>query len=128
MLSVPQRVLIAEDNAALRRVIALTLKGSGFEVTDAADGLRAWEIAEQESFDLVVTDQQMPQMSGLELVEKLRESETNGDTPVVLLTAKGMELELEALREAYGVAAMLHKPFSPSQLGMLAEQLVTQLV
>ncbi|MEO0529830.1 MAG: response regulator [Planctomycetota bacterium] len=122
------RVLIAEDNAALRRVIAFTLKGAGFETTVAADGLAAWEIAEEEAFDLVVSDQQMPHMSGLELIEKVRGSETNAQTPAVLLTAKGLELEFETLREKYGLAAMLPKPFSPSQLGTLAEQLVGELV
>lgn len=128
MLNTPRRVLIAEDNAALRRVIAFTLKGVGFEPTVAPDGLQAWEIAEQEAFDLVVSDQQMPHMNGLELIEKLCGSETNASTPAVLLTAKGMELEFEALRERYGLAAMLGKPFSPSQLGALAEQLVGDLV
>lgn len=128
MLTSPRRVLIAEDNAALRRVIAFTLKGVGFETTAVADGLQAWEIAEQEEFDLVVSDQQMPHMNGLELIENLRCSQANATTPAVLLTAKGLELEFETLREKYGLAAMLPKPFSPSQLGALAEQLVGELV
>ncbi len=121
-------VLVAEDNAALRRVIAFALKGCGFETTTAVDGLEAWEFAEAQPFDLVVSDQQMPNMTGVELIEKLRASITNAKTPVILLTAKGLELELDALRERYGVSAMLHKPFSPAQLGSLAEELVGQLV
>ena len=121
-------VLVAEDNAALRRVIAFALKGCGFEATTAADGAEAWEIAKDQSFDLIVSDQQMPNMTGLELIEKLRSSATNAKTPVILLTAKGLELEAQTLRERYGVSAMLHKPFSPSQLGSLAEELVGALV
>lgn len=121
-------VLIAEDNAALRRVIAFALKGCGFETTTAVDGLEAWEIAQAQPFDLVVSDQQMPKMTGVELIEQLRSSTANAKTPVILLTAKGLELELEALRERYAVSAMLHKPFSPTQLGSLAEELVGQLV
>jgi two-component system chemotaxis response regulator CheY len=128
MLKLEKTVLVAEDNAALRRVIAFALKGCGFEATTAADGVEAWEFAKDHPFDLIVSDQQMPNMTGIELIEKLRSSTTNSKTPVILLTAKGLELEVETLRERYGVSAMLHKPFSPSQLGSLAEELVGQLV
>ena len=128
MQTTAKTVLVAEDNAALRRVIAFAMKGCGFEATTAADGVEAWELAEEQAFDLVVTDQQMPNMTGLELIEKLRTSPPNAKTPVILLTAKGLELEGETLRERYGVSAMLHKPFSPSQLGSLAEELVGALV
>lgn len=116
--------LVAEDNAALCRVIGFALRKAGFNVTSASNGRIAWEAAQTQTFDLVVTDQQMPEMTGLELVDRLRESETNTETPVVLLTAKGMELELEKVRAEHGVAAMLHKPFSPTQLGALAETLI----
>jgi len=128
MIPLAKTVLVAEDNAALRRVIAFALKGCGFEATTAADGADAWEIAKDQPFDLIVSDQQMPNMTGLELIEKLRSSATNAKTPVILLTAKGLELEAQTLRERYGVSAMLHKPFSPSQLGSLAEELVGALV
>jgi two-component system chemotaxis response regulator CheY len=128
MQPIAKTVLVAEDNAALRRVIAFALKGCGFEATTAADGAEAWELAQDQSYDLVVSDQQMPNMTGIELIEKLRTSTTNAKTPVILLTAKGLELEVETLRERYGVSAMLHKPFSPSQLGSLAEELVGVLV
>lgn len=126
MLDTPKKALIAEDNAALRRVIGFTLRGRGFDVTAAADGAIAWESAEHEAFDLLVTDQQMPNMNGLDLVARLRDSTTNRDTPVILLTAKGLELEIDQVREQYGVDSMLHKPFSPAQLATLAEQCVSQ--
>lgn len=127
MLDCAKTALVAEDNAALRRVIGFTLRGCGFDVTAASDGAIAWEAAQESDFDLVVTDQQMPNLNGLELVAKLRESANHRDTPVILLTAKGLEIELEQVREQYGVAAMLHKPFSPSQLGQLAEASVSQI-
>lgn len=126
MLSSSKTALVAEDNAALRRVITFTLRKAGFEVTDARDGQVAWEAAEHKAFDLIVTDQQMPNLTGLQLIERLRETQQNAETPIVLLTAKGLELELESVREQYGVAVMLTKPFSPSQLGQVAEQLATQ--
>jgi len=118
-----KQALVAEDNAALRRVIGFTLQKVGFQIASAADGLAAWREAEERAFDLVVTDQQMPVMTGLELIERLQGSDANRDTPVVLLTAKGLELDIDRVREKYRVAAMLAKPFSPAQLGALAEQL-----
>lgn len=117
--------LVAEDNAALRRVIGVTLKNSGFDVLSACDGAEAWELAQEQDLDLIVTDQQMPRMTGLEFVERLRESVRNSATPVILLTAKGYELQSETLREEYGVAALLTKPFSPSQLSLVASQLAS---
>lgn len=128
MLESHKTALIAEDNAALRRVIGFTLRGCGFEIVSASDGLAAWEASEHQELDLVVTDQQMPHMTGLELIEKLRSSDQHAAVPIVLLTAKGMEFEFEQLRERYQIAAMLAKPFSPSQLGELCEQLVAQPV
>lgn len=119
-----KRALVAEDNAALCRVISLTLRKVGLVVTTCRDGAEAWDRAQEEVFDLVVTDQQMPEMTGLELIERLKGCESNRDAPIVLLTAKGMELEQERLRDEYGVDALLTKPFSPTHLSQLAEQLL----
>ncbi|MEQ8847523.1 response regulator [Botrimarina sp.] len=120
------RVLIADDNAALRRVIGFTFTGAGYEAVSVNDGAAALEAAGLESFDLIVTDQQMPRMSGLELIERLRETPLNADTPVVLLTAKGLELEFGPLRKRLGVAAMVAKPFSPTELTAVADRLIAQ--
>ena len=122
------RALVAEDNAALGRVIALTLRKAGFEVSQAPDGAAAWALAQQTEFDLVVTDQQMPEMSGLELCKRLREQAAHRDTPIVLLTAKGMELDLHRTRQDYGVSNMLLKPFSPTELAKTARGLVAEVV
>ena len=118
--------LVAEDNAALARVIAFALRKAGFEVRTARDGAEAWEAAQLETFDLVVTDLQMPEMNGLELSSRLHACDRFAETPIVLLTAKGMELEVESLRESHGVDEMLMKPFSPTQLAQLAQQLTQQ--
>jgi two-component system, chemotaxis family, chemotaxis protein CheY len=124
----PKRALVAEDNAALARVIAVTLRREGFEVVAACNGEEAWRQAQQQGFDLVVTDQQMPLMTGLELCERLRASATHRDTPVVLLTAKGLELEREEVRDRYGVAELLLKPFSPAALASLATEVAASAV
>lgn len=126
MVDTPRKALVVEDNAALRRVIGRALQSRGFEVTSAEDGISGWDAAQGVTYALIVTDQQMPRMGGIELIEKLRGSEDHGETPVVLLTAKGMELDNDRLRAEYGVSAVLNKPFSPSALGALAESLVAE--
>lgn len=118
--------LVAEDNAALARVIAFALGKAGFEVRTTRDGAEAWDAAQRMTFDLVVTDLQMPEMNGLELSQRLHETEQYADTPLVLLTAKGMELDAAPLRESHGVTEMLMKPFSPLRLAELALQLTQQ--
>lgn len=124
----PKRVLVAEDNAALARVIAVTLRREGFEVVSARNGDEAWRLTQGGAFDLIVTDQQMPLMTGLELCERLRESPAHRDTPVILLTAKGLELEREGVRDRYGVAELLLKPFSPAALAALATEVAASAV
>ncbi len=116
MESQPPRILVAEDNVALSRVIEFTLSRAGFEVVQAANGRIAWELANQQHFDLILTDQQMPEMTGVELCGRLRNSEQYADVPVVLLTAKGLELELPQLCKELDIAATFPKPFSPSQV------------
>lgn len=116
MDSPPPTILVVEDNAALSRVIQFTLSKAGYDVAQAANGRIALDLAQRQRFDLVVTDQQMPEMTGVELCTCLRDSEAYAQTPIVLLTAKGLELELPQLSEELGIAATFPKPFSPSQL------------
>ncbi|TWT40143.1 response regulator [Botrimarina hoheduenensis] len=121
-----RRALVAEDNAALARVIAFSLRKAGFETTITQDGAEAWEQAQANDFNLVVTDHQMPHLTGVELTERLRGLERYALTPIVLLTAKGLELDSERLAEEYRVAALLIKPFSPSELAKLVDRLTAQ--
>lgn len=123
-----RRALIAEDNAALSRVIAFSLRKAGFATTVAADGAEALRHAELAEYDLVVTDHQMPHLTGVQLTARLREMDRFRDTPIVLLTAKGLELDADRLAADYGVAAVLIKPFSPTDLGKLVGELTSQPV
>ncbi|MFV1967283.1 MAG: response regulator [Pirellulaceae bacterium] len=112
---------MAEDNAALASVIRFNLERSGFQVTVANNGRVAWEFAQDQLFNLVVTDQQMPEMTGCELCQKLRATAEYAETPVVMLTAKGMELELPRLRKELGITAVFLKPFSPKEVVQAVE-------
>jgi len=109
-----QRILIAEDNSALARVVQFNLTKNGFDAIVAPNGRIAWQHATSELFDAVITDQQMPEMTGTELCRKLRQHPNYSHTPMVMLTAKGLELELPQLRDELQISATFSKPFSPS--------------
>ena len=111
-----KRLLIAEDNPALAGVIGFNLQRVGYEVTIACNGQEAWEFAQSAGFDLVVTDQQMPLMTGVELIERLRAKAEYASVPMIMLTAKGLELDLVQLREELGIEVVMAKPFSPFEL------------
>lgn len=111
-----KRILIAEDNAALASVVRFNLERAGFQVTVACNGRVAWEAVQDQEFDLVITDQQMPEMTGCEFCELFRGVDEFKDVPVIMLTAKGMELELPRLKQELGIAATFLKPFSPKEI------------
>jgi CheY-like chemotaxis protein len=116
-----QHILVAEDNAALASVIRFNLVRAGFQVTIANDGREAWECVQANRFDMIVTDQQMPEMTGTELCEKLRSDPEYADLPIIMLTAKGLELELPRLRDELKIMATFMKPFSPKEVVKVIE-------
>ena len=110
------KILVCEDNVALSGVISFNLVRAGFEVTSVSNGRMALEALEKGNFDLVLSDQQMPMMTGIQLCENLRQLPAYRRTPFILLTAKCMEIDFIRLQEKLGVSAALPKPFSPSEL------------
>ena len=116
---------MAEDNAALAAVIRYNLERAGFRVSVGYNGREAWQLAQDDQFDLVLTDQQMPRISGVELCQLLRQSDQYRDTPIIMLTAKGLELELPRLAEELGITATFLKPFSPAELVQAVENCLT---
>jgi two-component system, chemotaxis family, chemotaxis protein CheY len=110
------KILVCEDNVALSGVICFNLVRAGFEVTSVANGRLALEALERSQFDLVLSDQQMPMMTGIQLCENMRDLPTNRNTPFILLTAKCMEIDRQRLAQTLKISAALPKPFSPSEL------------
>ncbi|QDS98942.1 response regulator [Adhaeretor mobilis] len=123
-----RRLLIVDDNVALVRVTQFAFDRAGFATQTAVNGADALELARQEVFDLVITDQQMPVMSGTELCANLRLLDNYRDTPIVMLTAKGLEMEIERLREEFAVQALFPKPFSPSAVVSAVEKMLAVAV
>jgi two-component system, chemotaxis family, chemotaxis protein CheY len=123
-----KRALIVDDNLALARVTQFALDRAGYETETARNGRLALEVAKASQFDVVVTDQQMPEMTGIELCRELRKLDAYVSCPIILLTAKGLELELPRLREELGINAVFSKPFSPGAVVRTVEDLVNTFV
>ena len=79
-------ILAVDDSASMRQMVSFTLKSAGYNVVEAVDGQDAFEKAGSRSFDLVLTDQNMPRMDGISLVKKLRENPKFKATPILILT------------------------------------------
>jgi two-component system, OmpR family, alkaline phosphatase synthesis response regulator PhoP len=109
------KVLVADDEIHIIHVVAIKLRNNGYEVIAANNGAEAYDLACRENPDIVVTDYQMPLMTGIELITKLRGDERTKDIPVVLLTARSFAVTQE-LQESLGVSSCLSKPFSPKEL------------
>ena len=108
-------ILAVDDSASMRQMVAFTLKGAGHTVTDAPDGKHALDIAKTATFDLVLTDVNMPVMDGLTLTRELRQLPNYRFTPILVLTTEaGPEKKQEG--RAAGATGWLVKPFNPDQL------------
>ena len=116
-----RRVLVAEDNPALLGVIQHSLRQTGLNVTAAKNGAIAWELLSENDFDLVVTDFNMPGMTGGELCEAMRKDPRFEHVPVILLTAKGFELDETYFKDTLKVGTIMPKPFSPRELRQVAQ-------
>jgi two-component system, OmpR family, alkaline phosphatase synthesis response regulator PhoP len=110
-----KKVLVVDDEIHIVHVVAIKLRNNGYEVLTANNGAEAYELACSENPDIIVTDFQMPVLSGIELVQKLRENGQTKDIPVVMLTARSFAISKEQ-QESMKISACLSKPFSPREL------------
>src|SRR5688572_16074524 len=117
------RVLLAEDDRALRRFLEVVLDRAGYKVIPAADGLEAMKVALSTPIDIVVTDAMMPNLSGHEFCRFLRNSQTLSHLPVILLSALERK---ETSQDAANVDAFLAKPVSGEGLIECIESLLAR--
>jgi len=110
-----KKILVADDETHILHVVSLKLRNAGFNVLTARDGQEALELAQTEHPDLIITDYHMPQLSGLELCQRLKQDPNTRDIPAIMLTARGYHLEPHDTQQS-GILRMLSKPFSPRQL------------
>jgi two-component system chemotaxis response regulator CheY len=108
-------ILAVDDSPSMRKMVSFTLTGAGYQVVEAVDGQDAYEKAQSQSFDLVLTDQNMPRLDGLGLTRKLRDHPQFKTTPILMLTTESSDLMKQAGRAA-GATGWLVKPFDPARL------------
>ncbi|MCR9291783.1 MAG: response regulator [bacterium] len=111
-----EKILIAEDSPALANLLEYILSKAGFQVSLFRNGTLACEAAAREHFDLIMLDQQMPGMTGVEVLRSIRSAGPNDTTPIFLCTAKTHELDLQTLEDTRQITGIFHKPFSPKKL------------
>lgn len=109
------KILVTDDSATIRRLLAARLTADGHEVAEAVDGQEAVDLALADHPDLIVLDRQMPKMDGLEATERIRQNPETAQIVILMLTAVSSE---DALLEGLerGVDEYMLKPFSPREL------------
>jgi len=117
-------VVLVDDEPHITHMISRKLEQSGFTVRTASDGRQGLDLVNEQRPDLIITDLQMPYMSGVELAERLHKSDRTNSVPIIMLTARGFMVENE-VRELDNIRALLSKPFSPRSLVELVNKVIS---
>ncbi|APW66409.1 two-component system response regulator [Poseidonibacter parvus] len=108
------KILIVDDSSTMRRIIGNVVMQLGFkkeEFDEAEDGVKAWKLLEESQYDVILTDWNMPNMNGLELVQKTRAGGAHMKTPIIMITTEGGKGEVITALKA-GVNNYIVKPFN----------------
>lgn len=120
------KILVAEDERDIRELIAFTLRFAGFEVDLVTNGVEAVEQAPQIVPDLILMDVRMPRMTGYQACEALKENPLTKDIPVIFLSAKGQESEIQEGLEV-GAMEYILKPFAPDTLTSRVKRILKEI-
>jgi two-component system chemotaxis response regulator CheY len=108
-------ILTVDDSASIRMTTKISLSNAGYTVTEAVDGSDGLAKAKGGSFDLIITDLNMPVMDGLTMIEELRKLPEHMGVPIIFLTTES-DADLKARAKAAGATGWLTKPFDPENL------------
>ena len=118
-----KRILTVDDSKTMRDMVSFTLRRAGFEVNEAEDGNKALTVLVAGRFDLIITDLNMPNMNGLELIRALRKLPQLTGLPIVFLTTESNDAVKQEAKSA-GATGWITKPFKPEQLLAVVVKLV----
>lgn len=116
-------ILTVDDSASIRLTTRIALTGAGYQVTEAVDGLDGLNKAKAGSFDMIVTDLNMPNMNGLSMIEALRGSPAHTGIPIIFLTTES-DADMKGRAKAAGATGWITKPFDPDQLVKIARKVL----
>ncbi|GAK69542.1 response regulator [Agrobacterium rubi] len=108
-------ILTVDDSASIRMTTKIALTNAGYQITEAVDGADGLAKAKGGSFDLIVTDLNMPNMNGLEMIEALRQSPAHTGVPIIFLTTES-DADMKTRAKAAGATGWVTKPFDPENL------------
>ena len=120
-----RKALVVDDEFHIVQVVSIKLKNNGFDVVTAENGSDGYELASETLPDIIVSDYQMPIMSGVEMIQKLRQNPETAHIPVIMLTARGFAIE-DDQKEQLKVSACLSKPFSPREVLQTIEDVLKE--
>ena len=115
-------ILVVDDSGTVRQQVSMALKQAGFAIVEAADGQEALAAIEANQIDMVVCDVNMPNLNGLEMVERVKRKPEHKSLPILMLTTEGQPSMIKRAKEA-GAVGWIVKPFDASQLVQTAKHL-----
>ena len=116
-------ILVVDDSASLRQVVAIALKGAGYDVIEAADGKDALSKLTGQKVHLIISDVNMPNMDGITMVKEIKQMAAYKFTPIIMLTTESQESK-KAEGQAAGAKAWVVKPFKPEQMLQAVSKLI----
>lgn len=116
-------VLTVDDSITIRQMVKYSLESAGYEVIEATDGQDGLNKAKAKTFDLILTDQNMPNMDGITLIKNLRGIAQYRSTPILMLTTEAGDA-MKAQGKAAGATGWLVKPFDPAKLLELVKKVI----
>jgi two-component system chemotaxis response regulator CheY len=116
-------IMIVDDSPSLRQVVAMTLKGAGFDIIEASDGKVALSKLDGKKIHLIISDVNMPNMDGITFVQEMKKMAAYKFTPVIMLTTESQESKKRE-GQAAGAKAWVVKPFQPAQMLSAVSKLI----
>ena len=116
-------ILVVDDSASLRQVVAIALKGAGYDVIEACDGKDALSKLTGQKVHLIISDVNMPNMDGITMVKEIKQLAAYKFTPIIMLTTESQESK-KAEGQAAGAKAWVVKPFKPEQMLQAVSKLI----
>jgi two-component system chemotaxis response regulator CheY len=118
-----KRILTVDDSASIRQMVSFTLRNEGYEVVEAVDGKDGLGKAGGEKFDLIITDLNMPNLDGTQMITAIRKLPAGMFVPILMLTTESQAEKKDAARKA-GATGWIVKPFDAKQLIAVVQKLV----
>lgn len=118
-------VVFCDPEHHVLRAVEYKFRPAGYSARCATNGQRAWTLLKHRRPDALITDVRLPDMDGMDFVRQIRADEELADLPILLLTDKGFELPLETVWEELDVVAVIPKPFSPREVLLIVNELLT---